>query len=81
MLATTAQPPPPLLLSFPVPAAHTSHKEGVSSSQTALPVSQVRGRDLSHPLTTTPTPLIMATFCFDLPTLRPGSGGDAILGN
>lgn len=48
--ATTAQPPPPLLLNSPALGAPTDHREGVSSSQTAPPVSQVRrqGRTLPH---------------------------------
>lgn len=38
--AITAQPPRPLLLSSPAPEAPTGHREGVSSSQTALSVIQ-----------------------------------------
>lgn len=40
LLAITAQPPPPSLLSSPVPGACTSHREEESTGQTVAPVNQ-----------------------------------------
>lgn len=66
--ATTAQPPPPLLLNSPALGAPTDHREGVSSSQTAPPASQVRrqGRTPPHTYWSASSLLVRAG-------LRPGS--------
>ena len=69
--AITALPPPPLLLSSRAPGAPTIHREGVSSSQTASPASQVRGQGHPHPRHIRPHPPWPARA-----RLRPGSEGN-----
>lgn len=45
LLDITAQPPPPLLPSSPVPGACTNLREEESIGQTAVPVNLVRARE------------------------------------
>lgn len=72
LLAITAQPPLPLLLSSPVPGACTSHREEDFIGQTVAPVNQVRVRDseisLCHPDHIRPTLPYSVCLCS-----RPGS--------
>lgn len=72
LLAITAQPPLPSLLSSPVPGACTSHGEEDFIGQTVAPVNQVRVRDseisLRHPDHIRPTLPYSVCLCS-----RPGS--------